>query len=322
MKRKLLIGSILSGLFLYLALRNVQWAALLQAIQRTQLLPLIPSALFIMLGHYARAYRWKFMMRPVKAIGTNRLFVATVIGLMANNVLPARLGEVVRAHILGRKEKISRAASFAAIVYERIVDIFALLFLLWIMLLRLSGPEWLRASGIWLLLLNALLFVAILIVVRHRDGFLSLIMRLMAPLKSSLRARILETATSFINGLAAAGKASMLLPIVLTSVLVWGLAIVGTYFCIEAIGLDVPFAASLSLVVIVSMGTMIPSAPAYIGTMQYACIISLALYQVEKSDALAFSLLFHVVNFLPVTVTGLFFFWKMQLRLQELAENR
>ena len=82
-----------------------------------------------------------------------------------------------------------------------------------------------------------------------------------------------------------------------------------------------PFLASVTLVVLVSMGTMIPSAPAYLGTTQYACVLSLALFGIDKSEALAYSLVYHAAHFFPITITGLVYLWRMQIRFDELSRR-
>jgi glycosyltransferase 2 family protein len=321
MKRKLILGSVLSGVFLYLALRNIEWDEIWSMIWRTNLYWFGACILLTMAGHYARAYRWKFMMLPVKDIPTNSLFSATAIGLMANNLLPARLGEVVRAYVLGREEAVSRTSTFAAIVYERIVDVFVLLILLWATMFNISGPDWLRDGGVWLLVLNVLALAVILLSVRNQSACYAILARLTTRLPARWATRIQSSVSAFLGGLVSAGKPALVLPILLSSVLVWGFAIVGTWCCIVAVGMDVPFQAVITLAVIVSMGTMIPSAPAYLGTMQYACIVSLALYQVGKTEALAFSLMFHASQFLPTTLLGLFFVWKAEFRLRDLSRE-
>ncbi len=321
MKRKLVIGSLFSVLFLYLALRGIQWQALADVLHRTRITPLLLCMGFTMLGHYVRAYRWKIMMLPVKNIRTISLFSATTIGLMANNLLPARLGEVVRAYVLGREEQVSRTASFASIVYERVVDVFTLLLLLWITLVRIDGPHWMQSSGVLLLGLNVAVFLAILLMVKFQRKCEALIVQVSKPLPGRVRKKIVAGSEAFINGLCVAGKPSTFVPIALTSLLVWGFAILGTWFSLQAIDMVVPAEASLTLVVIVSLGTMIPSAPAYLGTMQYACIVALSLYQNDKSEALAFSFLFHASQFLPTTLVGLYFLWKSHIRFGDLSRN-
>ena len=322
MKRNLLIGSIISGVFLYLALRGIEWKVLWGVLRETRFEYVVPAVAFTLLGHYFRAYRWKFMLLPIKPIGTRSLFSSTAIGFMANNILPARLGELVRAYVLGRRERISRTASFATIVYERIIDVFSLLILLGVTLARIPGPEWLRRGTIWLLVFNVLLLAAMLLMERYRHLVSRWVEKASRPLKQDIRMKIQRGTEGYLGGLAGMTRVKTLVPIALASIPVWGFAMLAIYFCFGALGMDAPLIANLVLVVLVAMGSMIPSAPAYLGTTQYACIVGLGLFGVGKSEALAYSILYHATQFFPITVLGLCLLWKAQIRFDEISKSR
>lgn len=320
MRWRLIIGVLVSAAFLFLALRGVEWGELWSTLAQTRWEYLIPTIVLSIAGHYFRALRWKYMLMPVKRVSAGSAFSATMIGLAANNVLPARLGEIVRALAIGRQEKLSRTAAFATIVYERIVDVFALLLFLWIMLLRIEGPAWLRPAGEWVLVLNLLLLVIVQLMRLFPARVIRVISRMSRPLPSSIQAAINRSTAGFIAGLAALNRPSTLVPIVLATALVWGAALYAIYYCVIAVGLQLPFLASVTLIVVVSLGSMIPSAPAYIGTFQYACVLSLSLFAVENSDALAFSLVFHASQFLPVTVLGVLYLMRSHMSFGELSK--
>jgi len=320
-KRNLIIGTIFSAFFLYLALRGIEWNVLWTVLKETRFAYLIPVVVASLLSHYSRAWRWRFMLLPIKPIPTSRLFSATMIGFMANNLLPARLGEFVRAYVLGRRERISRTASFATIVYERVVDVFSLLVLLWVTLTHVRGPEWLRESALWLLILNFLLMVAMLVVERYKSPVSRLVARVSGRLRPTHQATIQRATEGFLDGLAGMTHLRTLIPIALGSVAVWGFAGVAIYFCFGALDMQLPVMAIVALIVLVSMGSMIPSAPAFIGTTQYACIIALGLFDVGKSEAFAFSILYHAAQFFPVTALGFYYLWKARIRFGEISKR-
>lgn len=320
MKRNLIIGSIISAVFLYLALRDIDWGVLWSVLKETDGLFLLAAVAASFLSHWFRAYRWKFMLMPVKSIGTNTLFSATMIGLMANNLLPARLGELVRAHVLGRRESISRTASFATIVYERIVDVFCLLLLLWLMLTRVPGPEWLGRGAMWVLGANVLLMSVMIALERYRNTVMRIVARLPRRLGRRTREKIEQAAEGYIGGSSGMTSVRVLLPVALTSVPVWVFSALGMYFCLGALDMRAPLIASVALVVLIAMGSMIPSAPAYLGTTQYASIVALSLFGIGKSEALAFSILFHAVQFFPVTVLGLYLLYRSPIRLRDISK--
>jgi len=322
MKRKLIIGIVVSGVFLYLALRDIDWGAFGAVFHDVHYWPLLLCIVFSMMGHFTRSIRWRFILAPVKRIGIGSLWSATAIAFMFNNLLPARLGEFVRAYAIGKSENISKSAAFATIVYERVVDVFTLIVLLWFCLLRVEGPEWLKRSGIVLIVFNVALLALLFVMFRYREGFTTALARVCRPLPERFRHRLVGWTNSFVEGLGVLSDRSALLPVVLLSIPVWGFATLGIHYCLVALDMQLPLLASVVLVVVISLGSMIPSAPAYIGTTQYACIVGLAIYSVDKSQALAYSTVYHASQFFPITIAGLYYAWRSSIRLSDIAKDR
>jgi uncharacterized protein (TIRG00374 family) len=321
MKRRLFIGTVVSLVFLVLAVRGIDWSEFTSVLGRTRFRFLLPAAVLTIVGHYFRAYRWKFMLLPVKAIRTWTLFSATLIGLMANNLLPARLGEIIRVYVIGKTADISKSASFATIVYERIVDVFALLALLWFILLRSSGPTWLKSSGLIVLVFNVVLLACLFLMQRYKETSGRWVNILARPLAAKWRDRLISIIENFTTGLSTLRDGRVILPITVTSVLVWLVPILRAYLCFAALDLELPLIAGVSVIVLVSLGSMIPSAPGYIGTTQYACVISLAIYGIGRDEALAFSVLFHATQLLPNTIAGLLCLWGEGMNFGDLTKR-
>lgn len=319
MKRKFAIGVVFSGLFLYLAARGIVWSDFASAFSDINYWYLIPGALFTMLGHYSRAYRWKSIMMPVRRIAVGPLWSATAIAFMVNNLFPARVGEFVRAVAIGRTEGVSKSAAFATIVYERVVDVFVLIVLLWYCLLKIEGPDWLPRSAAILILFNVALMAILVAMVRYRQRFDAICARLLSLLPVRIRERARYSADAFVDGLGVLTNMRAVVPILVYSIAVWGCAVLGVYYSVLALHLHVPILASIFLIVLISLGSMIPSAPAFIGTMQYACVIGLAVYGVEKSEALAYSTVYHATQFFPITLAGFYYAWRSHFRLSEIS---
>jgi len=318
---KIFVGIAFSGVFLYLALQHIEWNEFSTALKGARYSYLVPVIALSLFGHYLRAYRWSFMLRHVKKIGTPRLFSATMIGYMANNLLPARLGELVRAYALGRIEGISTSSAFATIVYERIVDVFALLVLLWISLIHHTGVKWLQTGGYWILAANVLLLLLLFVFKWKSDQAVLLIEKICRRLPSGIGSRISAVCSSFLEGLEVLSDRRALPAVILTSIPVWLMALLAVYVCFGALSLDLPYLASVLLIVLISLGSMIPSAPAFIGTTQYACVLGLGLFGVSKASALAFSVIYHATQFLPVTVLGFFYLWRNHIHLGEITRG-
>jgi len=321
MKRKLLIGTVVSLGFLYLSLRGISWSDFADAIRRTRWVFLAPGIAFTMLGHFSRSVRWKFMMAPIKECRIGPLWSATAIAFMVNNLLPARLGEFVRAIAIGRTERVSKSASFATIVYERVVDVFVLILLTWYCLVEISAPAWLARSAEVLIVFNVALFALLFGMVRWRGRFQALLSRVLRRLPDRVQPRVHGSADAFIDGLAVVTRPRSIIPIAALSVVVWGCAVLGIYFSVLALGLEAPALASVFLIVLVSLGSMIPSAPAFLGTMQYACVLGLGVYGVARGEALAFSTVYHATQFFPITIAGLYYAWRSHWRLSQLSRE-
>lgn len=322
MKKKLLLGALSSALFLWLAARGIDWSQFGHALAQTRWIYLAPAIVFTMLGHFSRSVRWRYMMAPVKQCGIRPLWSATAIAFMVNNLLPARLGELVRAFVIGRSQNVSRSAAFATIVYERVVDVFVLILLLWFCLVRISGPEWMARSAEVLVVFNVALFILLWAMVRWRQRFRMLIARVVRPFPVETQHRMHNAADAFVSGLGVVAKPSASLPIALLSVVVWGCAIAGVWFCLIAFRLQLPALTSVLLLVLMSLGSMIPSAPAFLGTLQYACVVGLGIYGIDRANALAFSAVYHATQFLPITLTGLYYAWSSHLHLRDMTEGR
>ena len=322
MKKKLVFGIVSSALFLWLASRGIDWSEFTRALRQTRYIFLIPAVAFTMLGHFSRSVRWKYMMAPIKPCRIGALWSATAIAFMVNNLLPARLGEFVRAFAIGRSQRVSRAAAFATIVYERVVDVFVLIVLLWYCMMRISGPDWLATSADVLIVFNIALFLLLWAMVRWRARFRALLDRAVRPLPPETKRRLHGSADAFVDGLGVVTRPASAVPITALSLVVWGCAVAAVASCVLAFGIHVPALASVFLIVLISLGSMIPSAPAFLGTVQYACVIGLGIYGVDRTHALAFSAVYHATQFFPITAAGLYYAWRSHLHLKELSDGK
>ena len=130
------IGLLISVFSMWQIFRDTPLDELLAALSKPNYLWLVPNMLFVMGSMFQRAYRWKYMLAPIKKVRYPNLLAATCIGFMANNILPLRLGEYARAHSLSHQdEDVSKSSALATIFIERMVfDLFALLLIFGVVL--------------------------------------------------------------------------------------------------------------------------------------------------------------------------------------------
>jgi uncharacterized membrane protein YbhN (UPF0104 family) len=146
--------------------------------------------------------------------------------------------------------------------------------------------------------------------------FLAAADRLLPP---SVRPKVRHAAMNFRDGLGTFRRPAPIFWALVYSVLMWACLVAVVLLTLEALQLPLPAEAGVVVLVVMAIGTMIPAAPGYIGTLQYAGMLALLQYGVERSSALSFTLLYHAGQWLPVTAVGLFYFMRQNLSLR-LAE--
>jgi glycosyltransferase 2 family protein len=316
MRGKVWLGVAVSAVLLWVAVRGVSLDEVLQQLRQVRPLWLVPVLASIFLRFWLTAIRWQLLLRPVKSIGIHRLFAITMVGFMANNVLPARLGEFVRAYALGRSEGLPPSVPFATIVIERIFDGFTLLLFL------VGGLSFLRPSRtlLWAAGLTCALYLGVLgtlLVLRTERGqelLIGALDRLPGRVAGPAR-RLLET---FRAGLEVLGDVRALLLTTLLSIAIWVVNAAGVEASFRAFTLDLPPYASFLLLGTIAVALVLPSAPGYVGPLQVGTVQGLALVGVARETALSLSIVYHLCNYIPITLVGLAYLSALNLTLGEL----
>ncbi|MBI2845734.1 MAG: flippase-like domain-containing protein, partial [Chloroflexi bacterium] len=182
-----IIGLLLTIIFAGLALYRLDLATVISTLASANYFLLPFAAIFTLVGYIFRTARWRFILAPAKDISLPRLFPVLIIGFAANNLLPARLGEFVRAYLLGSKENISKSLSFATIVLERILDGLTLIAILALVSLFVPLPGWSQQLGVVATLVFIFALLALFLLLYQKDRMLRLLQILSAPLPSGLR---------------------------------------------------------------------------------------------------------------------------------------
>ncbi|MBK9005917.1 MAG: flippase-like domain-containing protein [Anaerolineae bacterium] len=328
------LGVFISVLFIWLALRGLQLDEFWNAVQKANYVWLIPGIGVYFVGVWVRAWRWHYLLKPIKEIPTKTIFPITTIGYMGNNIYPARAGEVLRAVILKRKEGVSVSASLATIIVERIFDGVVMLGFVFVNLPELAKLT--SASGFvgniqQVAVIGTGIFIGALIVFLVAAMFPQMTARIglwfiqrLTPKK--LHERIIGLMNKFLDGLASLRSPWNVLMVFLTSVIIWLLETGKYWFVMHAFNFTVSFFALMLMNGIVNLATTIPSAPGYIGTFDAPGIAVLTAYGVDQATAAGYTLTLHVALWLPITLLGAYFLakegihWSENIR-NELGEN-
>ncbi|MBD3401667.1 flippase-like domain-containing protein [candidate division GN15 bacterium] len=324
------VGIIISIVLLWVVFHKISLTELIGVLVRVNYWWLVPNVALVVLSLYQRAFRWRYMLDPIKRVPYPSLLASTCIGFMANNVLPLRLGEFVRAYSLSRQDpEISKSASLATIFVERMVfDLMALLAILGgvfaMSTLPLTGTELGMSleQGTYLAVgvaLVGLIFVLFLAMKPELAG--SLLVRYLFFLPAGIKHRIQEVVLRFSRGLEFMTDQVAIFWVGSHTLLIWIVMGLSNYFVFLAFGFELSLAASFILLVIVSISILIPSSPGFVGVYHAGVAFTLKLYGVPTDQAGAFALVLHAAQYIPVTAMGFYFLKTRHLSLKRLEEE-
>jgi uncharacterized protein (TIRG00374 family) len=328
MKKRLALGIVVGLVCLWLALRNVSWPLLRETLLGVRYPLLLLVLLAQATGMTIRVIRWRLLVDHLKPRTSWRsLSSATAIGFMANFVLPGRVGEFIRAWVLGRREGIPVSASFATIVVERLFDGFAVLLFLGLspFLLRVSAEHRdaigaLRAIGLGVLGAYSVA-LAFLLIHAHRPVVTTrLAVFACRPLPPRMRRGALDLLDSFGRGLSLLARPWQVVAAILWSMALWTSVALGNLVLLAAFGLRTPIFAGFFLVVAQAFGVAVPS-PGGAGSLQYAHVVGLAPFGIPADQAAAVGILFNALLLFFFIGLGLVFLKLEGLDLGVLADT-
>ena len=308
---KLWVGLLVGALCLYLAFRKVDFGQMWVSLKSANYWVLLPAALIVFFSHFLRAFRWRYLLDPVKRVNTPSLFSALIIGYGANMIVPAHLGEFLRAYVLSQKHKIPMGSVLATIVMERIIDVFSLLVLMFLAVLIYPFPDWVVKSGYIMFAAALGLFVFLVFYKKSSDRADILLHIILRPVPERIGSRIRRSTERFFSGILPLKRRGDYVAVVLLSVCIWICYGFVFHVCFQAFdfieAFRLPWYAGLILLVITTISVVVPSSPGYVGPYHYLCQVSLAMFAVPESPALSYAAVVHGVNFLPVLALALLF---------------
>jgi uncharacterized protein (TIRG00374 family) len=317
MKRSRLLlsafGIGLSAVAVIALLRQTDVGVLWREIRNARIEWLLVAFVTTVAGYDLRARRWGVLLRPRARISQERLFSATMIGFLAINTLPARIGELVRAYVLSRTERIPVGTVLGSVVMERIFDLGALGSFWALSLLFAPYPGWFRWSGYLTLMLGVVLVGGLWVLHAAHVSEHPLLDRLLALLPVRIRRPIASSVRSFTSGLSGIRDPGTLARAWIWSVAMW--IVNGMVFLLVgfSIGMHLPWWSPLLLAFVVCVAILVPSSPGFIGVLEAGCVVGLGLLGIGESKGLAYGILYHVTQLLPLVVLGGFYALRGQL---------
>ena len=332
-----LLGSAISAVFIVLFLRNTEFSGVADAFREVDIALILSGIGIYFIGIYFRAWRWHYLLRPIKAVPAYKLFPIVAIGFGTNNVLPFRTGEVVRAHVLNRRHGVSRAAGLSSIFLARVFDGMMLTIFLCVGVaaslvsfqgMAYAGDVLLAGMGFLIFGVSAA-FVLLYGIATHPDTAERVTRRLLAGIPF-LQARGGGWIAALISGIGAVPDRRLFTAAVWTSAVAWGLEAFTYYLVGEGFGLDQPFPVYLLIAAAANIIISAPSTAGGVGPFEWATKEVLLIYLVTanaagvapEERAIAYAAALHGLILIPIAIVGLISLWFFHVPLGRLVRGR
>jgi uncharacterized protein (TIRG00374 family) len=326
-KLRTLIGFAISGVLLFMVLKKINFAETLTALQLANYRLVVWATCATLIINTLRSLRWRYLTENHQLVPARFFMKAFFVGFLANSLLPARLGEIVRAKSLGNLSKTiiktGGTKTLSSILLERVFDGLILLFFFVVLALILPFPTWTQRAA-WiagLIFIGLMCFIVSVLI--YREVIRKFLRRLMFWASEDTKIRALNMFNWFTEGLAIIKNRQNMIPFFLASTLIWlaeGLII---YIFIKSLNIDAPFFAGYFVMVLIGFGIAIPSAPGYVGVYQFVCIEALSIWGISESISLSFAVVMQAATFIPMNLIalGILSFSHMPLKSQLISEE-
>jgi glycosyltransferase 2 family protein len=294
------LGVAISVAAIAILLQSVDVGAAIDVLRRAELGPVGFMFVTVFLDVAARGARWRALLEPIRRLSYPRVLGYTYLGYLANNVLPARLGELVRSHALGEGEGLSRPTVLGTVVVERIVDTVIVVALAAVAVLILGvGGVASTAVVLGAAFVGILVLALVLAVVSHRlpgaDRVTALAERV---------PRLLDLGRRLRDGLAVVGQPRAIAAAVVFSLLAWSASIVTFIVGGAAVGVSLTPVQGALLSSGVALATIVPSGPGYLGTFELTAVGIATQFGINPDSAFAMALLVHALILLVTSIGG------------------
>lgn len=313
-----LLGLLLSGTFLYLALRSMNPALTWQQLRSVNPAMLMMAIVVGSLSNLVRAVRWKVLLGRSKIIGLKHIFNSMMIGYMANNILPARMGELVRIYALERSTSVSKSKSAATVVLERIIDTLLLLTIVGAISVFLPLTSLIRRSSLIAAVAGMAVGIVLLFLAFKSDRLGRQIARAIRPLSEKLAVRAQHVVGRFAEGLSVLRSVKQALLVLGLTLTIWAVEAAAVVLVIMSLNINVSWVAPLFLLVVLSLSFVLPAAPGGVGTYEFFVVAAMDPFGLDGSRSIGLALVLHANMYITSGILGLACLWSESLSFGEL----
>jgi len=275
-----------------------------------------------------RARRWQALLAPSSGrLPLGPLWRATAIGMMVNNVAPARAGEPARAFAISRERKDVRfTTAFASLAVDRLVDGSIVIAMMLAATLDPRFPAdatiggasaWGIAASMAVVLFGV--FVALALLAFAPAWCFGVSDKLVGAIAPKLAPKVRSLLEGFASGVGVMRQPMLALEVIWWGLLHWACNAFAFYLGFLALGIDAPFSAALFVQGLIAISVALPSSPGFFGVFEAAGTVGLGLYGVSEVNAVSWAIGFHILSFIPITVIGAWYFARLDLNLRDIT---
>jgi len=313
------LGILISVGFLFLAFRKVEWMEVVHVWASARPALMVAGTFLLVVAWMVSAVRWKVILSPSPGLTVVDTFSFITIGYLANTILPLRLGDLARATLIGRQRHIGISRSLGSMALERVMDILSLLTIILGLMFVMEIPSVIRAGIMTMAGGAVVMLVGLVMLAWHREKLCYLRKLLGWFLPDRLADRLVTIIDRFSQGLDVIKHPFMLLAVYGLSMGVWMITGLATYIWLFAFNLELPWFAGLFVLVVINLGSAIPSSPGYVGVYHYLAVLALSVFGIDRSPALAYAFGTHALNMLANVGLGALFLAREGVSLQSIS---
>jgi hypothetical protein len=311
-----ILGFAISVVLFYYSLKGIQFHEIWATLKKTKLALAFTPLVFIAMAISLSSFRWSRVAGATVRFG--EAFTAMLIGMFANNVLPLRLGEIVRGYVLSHKKGLSFTYACSTVALDRFFDLTGLLLLTLVFFPRARLP-WAVSEGIYAVI-GMLVLCVLLIILLSRQSFASRLSKRFLTMEKSFLSRLTGRLLEVQENLKRIGSPMIIVFFVVCSFFTWLFMSVALYLVILALGVSIPFVCVPFVCALLNFGITIPSSPGYVGVYQFLIVYLLSIFGVPKSEGFTISILYHASWYVPYTVVGFSLSLREHLRIRDIRK--
>ena len=318
---KVWVGLLISVVATWFALKDIKFGEVAKTFGNLNWWLLALSFIPYFIPLFLKVTRWQLLFTPGPKVSLHRLWATLMMSYFFNTVLPARLGEVVRAYALSRSEKIGTVRVLSTILLEKILDVMTMFIFLVGLLPFLNIRDDLKTPALIVGGIMVGAFLICMLMAAFRKQSEALIGWFLKPLPGRFREKILGLVKEVLDVLVLLLDFKLSLNLWAQSIFLWVFVVLNYMMVGWCLNIPLTFEIALVLMIALNLGMAVPSAPGYVGVFEGLTVFAmLPFFPGQESQMLSLGLVLHVGGFLPVIILGAYYTSREGLAMSKMTQ--